>query len=177
MDLLRVEHICETYGGGEAAVHVLKVSDGVLTDLGAPGMKSYLSLIPISARVRRQNRMTLLCIIFAVFLVTGIFSMAELFIQSETANARETGGNWHINLENISEEKATSIAQRPDVAACSWFGIQRPGICHQQHPDPAVRRRGAFSDRYHDLFPGGRQSGERRGPMPRCCWEWMWGIP
>ena len=41
-------------------------------------MRSYLSLIPISAKVhRRQNRMTLLCIIFAVFMVTAIFSMAE----------------------------------------------------------------------------------------------------
>ena len=41
-------------------------------------MKSYLSLIPISAKVRRrQNRMTLLCIIFAVFMVTAVFSMAE----------------------------------------------------------------------------------------------------
>ena len=35
-------------------------------------MRSYLSLIPISAKVhRRQNRMTLLCIIFAVFMVTA----------------------------------------------------------------------------------------------------------
>jgi len=35
-------------------------------------MKSYLSLIPISAKVhRRQNRMTLLCIVFAVFMVTA----------------------------------------------------------------------------------------------------------
>lgn len=85
-------------------------------------MKSYLSLIPISAKVRkRQNRMTLLCIIFSVFLVTGIFSMADILIQSETANVRERSGNWHINLENISEEDAASIAQRPDVAAVSWF--------------------------------------------------------
>ena len=31
-------------------------------------MKSYLSLIPISARVRRrQNRMTIICIVIAVF--------------------------------------------------------------------------------------------------------------
>ena len=38
-----------------------------------------LSLIPISAKVhRRQNRMTLLCIIIAVFLVTAIFSMGRL---------------------------------------------------------------------------------------------------
>ena len=42
-------------------------------------MRSYLSLIPISAKVRRrQNRMTLLCIIFAVFMVTAVFSMAEM---------------------------------------------------------------------------------------------------
>ena len=42
-------------------------------------MKSYLSLIPISARVRRrQNRLTRLCIVFGVFMVTAIFSMAEM---------------------------------------------------------------------------------------------------
>ncbi len=47
-------------------------------------MKSYLSLIPISARVhRRQNRMTLLCIVFAVFMVTAVFSMAEMGIRME----------------------------------------------------------------------------------------------
>ena len=42
-------------------------------------MKSYLSLIPISAKVRkRQNRMTVLCIIISVFLVTAIFSVADI---------------------------------------------------------------------------------------------------
>ena len=47
-------------------------------------MKSYLSLIPISAKVhRRQNRMTLLCIIIAVFLVTAIFSMVQMWTDSE----------------------------------------------------------------------------------------------
>ena len=45
-------------------------------------MRSYLSLIPLSAKVhRRQNRMTLLCIIFAVFLVTAIFSSAEMGVR------------------------------------------------------------------------------------------------
>ena len=47
-------------------------------------MKSYLSLIPISAKVhRRQNRMTLLCIIFSVFMVTAVFSMAEMGARME----------------------------------------------------------------------------------------------
>ena len=49
-------------------------------------MKSYLSLIPISAKVhRRQNRMTLLCIVFAVFMVTAVFSMAEMGFRMEQA--------------------------------------------------------------------------------------------
>ncbi len=49
-------------------------------------MKSYLSLIPISAKVRRrQSRMTRLCIIFAVFLVTAIFSMADMGVRMEEA--------------------------------------------------------------------------------------------
>ena len=53
-------------------------------------MRSYLSLIPISARVRRrQNRMTLLCIIFAVFLVTAVFSMADMEMRMEMARLTE----------------------------------------------------------------------------------------
>ena len=48
-------------------------------------MKSYLSLIPLFAKAhRRQNRMTILCIVFAVFLVTGVFSMAEAGVRMET---------------------------------------------------------------------------------------------
>lgn len=49
-------------------------------------MKSYLSLIPISAKVhKRQHRMTQLCIIVAVFLVTAVFSMADMGIRMEIA--------------------------------------------------------------------------------------------
>ena len=56
-------------------------------------MKSYLSLIPISAKVhRRQNRMTLLCIVFAVFMVTAVFSMTEMGFRME--QARLVGKHW-----------------------------------------------------------------------------------
>ncbi len=49
-------------------------------------MKSYLSMIPISAKVhKRQNRMTILCIVIAVFLVTAVFSMAEMAVRQETS--------------------------------------------------------------------------------------------
>lgn len=57
-------------------------------------MKSYLSLIPISAKVhRRQNRMTLLCIIFAVFLVTAVFSMADMGVRMEQTRLSNKHGN------------------------------------------------------------------------------------
>ena len=87
-------------------------------------MRSYLSLIPISAKVhRRQNRMTLLCIIFAVFLVTAIFSMADMLVQSETMHTKETHGNWHIQIQNITESDAQTIRTRTDVAAASWYDV------------------------------------------------------
>lgn len=59
----------------QTADRVLQVSDGNLTDLGGAGNESYLSLVPISAKVRkRQNRMTILCVIISIFLVTAILA-------------------------------------------------------------------------------------------------------
>lgn len=84
-------------------------------------MKSYLSLIPASARVhRRQNRMTLLCIIISVFLVTAIFSVSDMFVRSNSESLQEKHGNWHIRITGISQETAEEIRQRPDIAAVGW---------------------------------------------------------
>ena len=60
-------------------------------------MRSYLSLIPISAKVhRRQNRMTLLCLIFAVFMVTAIFSMAEMGARIEQSRLADKHGDFSL---------------------------------------------------------------------------------
>ena len=68
-------------------------------------MKSYLSLIPLSAKVhRRQNRMTNLCIIFAVFLVTAVFGMAEMGIKLEMGRLLEKHGSQA--LVNLSSNQA-----------------------------------------------------------------------
>lgn len=57
-------------------------------------MKSYLSLIPVYAKVhRRQNRMTIFCIVCAVFLVTAVFSMAEMGARMEQARLQEKHGS------------------------------------------------------------------------------------
>lgn len=87
-------------------------------------MKSYLSLIPISARVRRkQSRMIILCIVLAVFLVTTIFSLAEAGIKMETNASVDKQGYWHILIKGIQESDALEIAERSDVAASSWYDV------------------------------------------------------
>lgn len=85
-------------------------------------MKHYLSLIPISAKVRkRQNRMTLLCIIIAVLLVTTIFSMADMAIRMEKIRVIESHGNWHVMLKEPSDQQVEEIARRPDVVAAQRY--------------------------------------------------------
>ena len=85
-------------------------------------MKSYLSLIPAYARVhKKQNRMTLLCIILSVFLVASVFGMADMELRSQKLQAIARYGNWHIQIRGLSKEDAALLAQRPDVAVASWY--------------------------------------------------------
>lgn len=86
-------------------------------------MKSYLDLVPISAKVhRKQNRMSIICIVLAVFLVTAIFGMADMFIRGQILQAQQENGNWHIGIQNISDEDAMLISSRPEVATVADYG-------------------------------------------------------
>lgn len=90
-------------------------------------MKSYLSLVPISARVRRrQNRMTILCIIFAVFLVTAIFSVADMMIRTQSDRMTSKNGSWHIELNGISQQIANELAGRDDVVSVGAAAVFNP---------------------------------------------------
>ena len=85
-------------------------------------MRSYLSLVPISAKVhKRQSRMTRICIILAVSLVTSIFSMAEMWTDAETTAMRHNHGDWHIALQNVSKDEAEQIRKNSNVAVSSWY--------------------------------------------------------
>lgn len=87
-------------------------------------MKSYLDLIPISAKVhKRQNRMTLICIILSVFLVTVIFGMAQMEIQSQQLQEIKKDGNWHVKISGITDQDATLISARPQVKAYGWYAL------------------------------------------------------
>lgn len=85
-------------------------------------MKSYLDLIPISAKARRkQNRLTLFCIVLAVFLVTTVFSMAEIMAKGEDRATVKKHGSHHILINGLSKEEAEQIAGRSDVSVSAWY--------------------------------------------------------
>ena len=85
-------------------------------------MKHYLDLVPISAKIhKKQSRMSIFCIVLAVFLVTTIFGMADMFIRSQILQAQQESGNWHIAIKNISNEEAAIIASRPDIEVFSPY--------------------------------------------------------
>ena len=90
-------------------------------------MKSYLCLIAISAKARRrQSRMTILCIVLAVLMVTAIFSMADMMIRTETNMMGDKHGVWHLALAGLTEEQAQVFAAREDVdtlGECAAFNV------------------------------------------------------
>ena len=85
-------------------------------------MKSYLSLIPISAKNRRkQNRLTLICIVLSVFLVTSVLSLAEIRTKGEEEAMIKKHGSPHSIVNDLSEEEAGQIADQSDVDASAWY--------------------------------------------------------
>ena len=66
--------------------------------------------------------MSIICIVLAVFLVTAIFGMADMFIRGQILQAQQENGNWHIGIQNISDEDAMLISSRPEVATVADYG-------------------------------------------------------
>ena len=86
--------------------------------------RHYLDLVPISAKVhRKQSRMSIFCIVLAVFLVTTIFGMADMFVRSQIMKTQAETGNWHIALRNISDEDAAVIAARSDIETVVAYDV------------------------------------------------------
>lgn len=85
-------------------------------------MRHYLDLVRISAKQHKeQNRMTRLCIILAVFLVTVIFGMADMEMRSQMIQAVKTDGSWHAAF-TVDDEQGALLAARPEVEMISRYG-------------------------------------------------------
>lgn len=91
-------------------------------------MKHYLDLIPIFAgQHRKQTRMTRLCIVLAVFLVTVIFGMAEMEMRSQMIQAVRSDGNWHAGFVADARQGALLDA-RPEVEEIARYGVVNYGL-------------------------------------------------
>ncbi|MCM1121668.1 MAG: FtsX-like permease family protein [Eubacterium sp.] len=137
-------------------------------------MKSYLSLIPISARTRRkQNRLTLICIILAVFLVTSVFSMAEIMTKAEEEAMITKHGSHHIILSGISQAEAEQMKGQGDVTASAWYRALGEDIYEgYQINDTRVILYGTESAYVHDI-----RNYETEGAYPQNDREVMLSIP
>lgn len=84
-------------------------------------MKSYLGLIPQYERVhRKNNRISILCIMLSVCLVMAIFSMADMAMRSQKNYFIKTGGEYHAALRDVDEGTAELVSARVDVALSGW---------------------------------------------------------
>lgn len=127
-------------------------------------MKSYLSLIPISAKTRRkQNRLILLCIIFAVFLVTTVFSYAEIMMKGQAEGMIRHHGSHHIVISGLSKTEAEQIAGRDDVSAAAWCNALGEDVYEGYYiNDTRVILYGAEADYIDDI-----RAYEREGAFPK----------
>lgn len=86
-------------------------------------MKHYLDLIKISAKQhRKQNRMTRLCIVLAVALVSTIFGMADMEMRSQMIQAVRSDGSWHAGFV-MEEEQGELLKERPEVEHTARYGV------------------------------------------------------
>lgn len=118
-------------------------------------MKSYLDLIPVSAKLhRKQTRMTRLCIAISVFLVAAIFGMADMFLQGQKNQAIQSDGGWHAVFKGLEEEEISLIRARPEVQAGTRYAVTNYRL------DMGYRIQGTqtvlcgFDESFLELFPG-----------------------
>ena len=100
-------------------------------------MRHYLDLVTISGKVhRRQSRMTRICIVLAVFLVSVLFGLADMYLRGMTEQTMHQNGDWHCRFFGIEEETAAQIAARPDTELCGWQGVisQDAGFTWKEQP-------------------------------------------
>ncbi len=118
-------------------------------------MKSYLELIPISAKVhRKQTRMTRLCIVISVFLIAAVFGMADMFIQSQKNQAIQLDGAWHVGFKELNEEQIALIRARPEVKVASRYAVTNYRLDMDYKINGTQTALCGFDETFFELFPG-----------------------
>ena len=119
-------------------------------------MKRYLDLVPQYEKVhRKNNRISILCIVLSVLLVTTIFSMADMALRAQKGYFIKTNGEYHISLTDIDNQTADMIGARIDVALCGWTLQGSVGMIGEK----IVSFAGANNDVFSALTEMNMQSG------------------
>lgn len=88
-------------------------------------MKSYLDISSKYLSMNhKKNRLTIISVIISVTLITGIFSMVDVFLIFEKIQIMYEYGNYHMAVSNPSEEEMDLIRARIDVKNTGrWMDI------------------------------------------------------
>lgn len=109
-------------------------------------MKSYLDLVPQYEKVHRKNsRISVLCIVISVLLVTTIFSMADMALRAQKGYFIKTNGEYHVSLKDIDEQTAEMVGSRIDVSVCGWTYQGSTGMIGEKPVIFAGANESAFS--------------------------------
>ncbi len=120
-------------------------------------MKNYLNLIPISAKIhRRQTRMTRWCIIISVFLISAIFGMADMFLQSQKNLTVMTDGAWHVMFRELEEEQMTLLAARPEVKTAARYAATNYKLDMGYSVAGVQTVLCGFDESFFEIYPGAR---------------------
>ncbi|MDD3705891.1 MAG: FtsX-like permease family protein [Clostridiaceae bacterium] len=79
-------------------------------------MKSYLMLVHSYLKAHsKKTRLAVISVAMSVALVTGMFSMVDVFLRFEKLQVIYTYGNYHLAVKDASDEEASIIRNRIDV--------------------------------------------------------------
>ncbi|EET61153.1 hypothetical protein BRYFOR_06798 [Marvinbryantia formatexigens DSM 14469] len=118
-------------------------------------MKSYLELIPVSARAhRKQTRMTRLCITISVFLIAALFGMADMFLRSQKNQAIQSDGAWHAAFKLLDEEQLALLGARPEVKGLCRYAATNYRLDMEYEIGETRTVLCGFDETFFELFPG-----------------------
>jgi len=91
-------------------------------------MRNYMALVPkyLSAH-KKKTGLTIISVALAVALITGIFSMLDVFLRFEKIQQIRENGNYHLSIENPTDEERQAIAGRIDVKNSGTWVFFRNG--------------------------------------------------
>lgn len=120
-------------------------------------MKNYLDLIPVSAKIhRRQTRMTRWCIVISVFLISAIFGMADMFLQSQKNLAIMIDGAWHVAFRELDEEQTAFLSARPEVQTVTRYAASNYKLNMDYKVEGVQTVLCGFDETFLEIYPAAR---------------------